>query len=232
MVKMIVLAFSMFLLNLACGSDTSHANPVAGAAGMAGASNGAAGAGGASGAANAGAGGVGGGEADGGGVCSLVPGGPNFLFHLHNASRAMLNVTLGCSASLPIVLDTPDGQLSIGPGAVDACEYTCDLVYKGMFSPELCTDCGGGYAKALAPGATVDIAWDRRVYVKHMVVPPCATRAGTCALGVAVATSSAQKGTLTVCTKTDLPGYCLERDRKAVPFTIDTTPKEGTIEVM
>ena len=104
------------------------------------------------------------------GLCALDPPGSTFTFHVHNGGTAMLRLAYGCGASLPIVLAAPQGMLGIGPGPADACEFTCDAVYAGK-TGQSCSDCGPGTGASLAPGAVVDITWDRRVYTEHMVDP-------------------------------------------------------------
>jgi len=73
--------------------------------------------------------------------CTLDPPGKSFTFHVHNGGVMMLRLTYGCNATLPVELDTPEGQLSIGPGAVNTCEVTCDSVYAGHPNNG-CSDCG------------------------------------------------------------------------------------------
>jgi hypothetical protein len=167
-------------------------------------------------------------------TCKLDPPGETFTFHVHNGGTAMLRLTFGCSDALPIDIDTPDGALAIGAGSVNTCEVKCDSVYAGTPNPG-CSDCGPGIGADLAPGMTVDIQWDRRVYVAHMADVECSGSEGgnDCALGQAVAPSATQKGVLTVCSE-DMygGGYCTSGMESAVPFTIDTTKNEGTIEVM
>ena len=53
-----------------------------------------------------------------------------------------------------------------------------------------------------------------------------------CSLGSLLAPSATQAGTLTVCTDAAEAGYCLPEGEALVPFTIDTTGDEATIEVM
>ena len=173
----------------------------------------------------------------GAGVCQLDPKG-SFTFHVHNAGTKMLRLALGCGATLPIDLVTPEGTLSIGPGGVgNTCEFTCDEVYGGGNTGE-CSDCGPGVSADLSPGVTADIQWDRRVYVDQMVVAQCAPDdpEGVCAFGEAVKPSAAQSGVLTTCDDTaasqsGIVGSCATGSTAAVSFTLDTTQAEGTIEV-
>src|SRR5205085_6800864 len=118
----------------------------------------------------------------------------------------------------------------IGPGAVDICEFTCDQVYAGQVQPGGCSDCGPGYWQTIMPGATADLPWDRLVYVRHTVEPPCATATGTCALGVPVAPSTAQSGTLTACATQGPTTGCAQQN--VVTFTIDPTANAGPIELL
>jgi hypothetical protein len=168
-----------------------------------------------------------------GGQCPLEPKGAKFTFHVHNATSSMVTLWLGCGAKLPIVLDTPAGKLSIGPGDVDVCEFTCDQVYAGQVQPQACSDCGPGYSKPIAAGATADIEWERRVYEAQMVRPPCSpSGTGSCAYGRSVAPTRTQAGVVTTCTGSVPMGVGGCPQPKMTSFTLDTTAGEGTIEVM
>ena len=154
----------------------------------------------------------------------------SFVFHVHNAGTAMLVLDLGCGKTPPIVLATPAGRLPIGPGAVDTCEFTCDQIYSARAAPGACTDCGPGVSKALPPGGTVDLPWDRRVYAKHALAPPCSMATGTCAFGTAVAPTPMQLGAVTTCpTDKHMPFSCAAP--VTTEFTVDTTAAEATIDV-
>ena len=169
------------------------------------------------------------GGSDGAAACGLDPTG-TFTFHVHNAGSQVLLLELGCQGALPISLATPVGRLPIGPGSADVCGFTCDEIYAGHVTPGACSDCGGGDFKSLAPGDVADIAWDRRVYAEHMLDAACSTQPGTCALGFAVAPSSAQLGVVTTCPMNQHPtGACLAP--VASEFTIDTTGAQATIDV-
>jgi hypothetical protein len=174
-------------------------------------------------------------------ACFLQPAG-TFTFHVHNAGTNRLSWFLGCSKTLPIVLHVGPGEDEpAGPGSVDSCEFTCDRVYQSLSSPGGCTDCGAGYVGSVAPGNVTDIVWDRRGYVRHTIDDECSPGHGgqTCALGLSVTPSIAQTGTITVCdgdffevstcvqtgTSTPLP-------ERTLPFTVDTTGADGTIDVM
>ena len=78
------------------------------------------------------------------------------------------------------------------------------------------------------------LKWDRRVYVLHKVEPGCVDKPDLgCAFGKRVMPSSVQEGVLTACADGEMvvcPGYCMGAEIQ-VPFTIDTTGTEGTIEV-
>ncbi|MFO0755649.1 MAG: hypothetical protein U0359_04125 [Byssovorax sp.] len=165
------------------------------------------------------------------GACTDDPPGDTFTFHVHNGGASALDLTFGCGASLPIVLDTDRGAFDIGPGPSTFCENKCDAVYAGQVF-EGCTDCGGGVSADLDPGKTVDIAWDRRVYDAIMVDRSCTVndKSVYCARGTAVRPTASQTGTLTVCTSA-FGSYCDDSDKLSVSFTIDTTKNEGTIEV-
>jgi hypothetical protein len=161
--------------------------------------------------------------------CALEPTGA-FTFHVHNAGATDIIVDLGCGRALPIVLATPSGRLPIGPGGVDSCEFTCDQIYAGQRSPGGCTDCGGGVSQTVAPGATADIGWDRRVYALRTVEAGCAQATGSCAFGQAVAPMAAQLGVLTTCPADQQPtSSCLTPT--STEFTVDTTGDAATIDV-
>lgn len=173
--------------------------------------------------------------------CAIDPTGM-FTFHVHNAGAQTLHWDLGCKRSVPIVLHLPAGDMPTGPGAVDTCEYTCEQVYAATAAPGLCTDCGAGYVGTVAPGASGDIVWDRRVYTAYAFDPACRTPSGitpgpgaTCALGHTVAPSATQSGTLAVCPGTVYPRFCSVNNKQVafstVEFTVDTTGAEATIEV-
>jgi hypothetical protein len=177
----------------------------------------------------------GGSGGEGGGSCYVDPPGTTFTFHVHNAGSRDLGLAYGCGGSSPITLSTPSGPLSIGPGAVNPCEFTCEGDYKGPVQNG-CSDCGGGVGADLAAGTTADIGWDHRVYVAHTADPQCVggqTGVG-CALAEALAPSTAQQGTLVVCTggaSSGGPGggYC--SGSESVSFTLDVTQSAGTIDV-
>jgi hypothetical protein len=184
-------------------------------------------------------GGVGGGGGAGGGAggadaCKLEAPGAAFTFHVHNGGTKTLRLLYGCGNKIPIDLETPNGNLNIGP--LNLCEFTCDELYSPH--PESnCGDCAGGVGAALAPGATVDLAWDHRVFSEIAADQACIVnflpKPDTCALGAVLTPSSAQKGVLTVCTDplNNDAGFCSSAGLTPVSFTIDTTKAEGTIEV-
>lgn len=213
--RFLVLLFAAALVPAAagCGGNVSPATGSQGTGGSAG-TGGTAGTGGAA-------------------ACQLAPSPGMFTFHVHNGGSKTLRLAYGCGANLPIVLTTPMGMLSAGPGAVDTCEFTCEVVYGGQ-QDGACSDCGGGYGADLGPGMTADIKWDRRVYTAHMSPPQCTGgMAEGCALGEPVASTTMQKGVLDVCTDTGTSGagYCASTSLMPVSFTIDTTQAAGTIEV-
>jgi hypothetical protein len=168
-----------------------------------------------------------------GGACALDPAGATFTFHIHNAGSSHRWLYDGCGKNWPIVIDTPGGMLGIGPESANVCGFTCEQDYQG--NPQQgCTDCGPGISVDLPAGATVDMPWDRRVYVMHSADPQCVGGLTvSCALGVAVAPASMQAGTLTACTgggaSSGSSGWCSTGE--AVAFTLDTTKSEGTVEV-
>lgn len=126
--------------------------------------------------------------------------GATFTFHVHNTGGRALRLDEGCGGSLPITVETAGGTFPIAPGAVDACEVNCDIIFTGG-SNFGCSDCGPGVFGDLPAGGTLDIAWDRRYYVGDTVDAVCSGHAGNdhCGLGVRVdpATTS---GTITVIT--------------------------------
>jgi hypothetical protein len=171
-----------------------------------------------------------------GNLCHVDPAGTTFTFHVHNAGTAMRALAYGCGGTIPLVLDTPAGKLSIGPGAVNSCEFTCEEQYKGPVQNG-CSDCGPGMGAIVAPGATVDITWDRRVYEGHAADPSCVMGMANvgCALAVSVAPEKMQAGVLTVCSApgpglgTNPGGYCSAT--MDYSFTADTTTAATTIDI-
>jgi hypothetical protein len=170
------------------------------------------------------------------GACSIPPPGSAFTFHVHNSGTRDLGLGYGCGRDQPIVLVTPTGSLGIGSESANACGFTCEQDYMG--NPQQgCSDCGPGVGAALPVGATVDIAWDRRVYVTHTADPQCVGGQTnvSCALAVAVAPSQTQQGTISLCTMSASSGgppgggNCAGND--PVTFTLDTTQSAGTIDV-
>ncbi len=164
-------------------------------------------------------------------TCHIDPPGSPFTFQVENDGTQMLRLAYGCSASLPIVLDTPKGDLGISPGPANTCEFSCDAVYKGMAGTGLLR-LRPRLRRRPPPGATVSIAWDRRVYKEISVPAACMSgpSSSTCALAEADADAMQQKGTLTVCTDTTgAAGSC--DTSKAVTFTVDTTQPSATISV-
>jgi hypothetical protein len=166
---------------------------------------------------------------DAGGACALDPT-DSFVFHVHNAGTSTIVLDLGCGRTLPIILATPAGRLSIGPGGADACEFTCDQIYAGQAVPGGCTDCGPGVSKEIVPGYVVDVAWDRRVYARHTLEPACSKATGTCALGTAVAPTASQLGALTTCPLAQHQPFSCAAPT-TTEFTVDTTSAEATIDV-
>jgi hypothetical protein len=158
----------------------------------------------------------------------------SFTFHVANRGTRMLRLAYGCGATLPITLDAAGGPLPISPGPASYCEVSCDYIYGGGENNG-CSDCGPGYGAGLPPGATVDIAWDRRLYVETTADPTCSGHAGgnECALGT-LAGPAVSSGTLTVCnggSPTSGAGYCASTDEVAVPFNFDPTASDSTIVV-
>jgi hypothetical protein len=168
---------------------------------------------------------------EGGGICSLDPTVPAFVFHIHNGGSRMLGLSFDCGDVAPIVLTTPGGMQSIGPAFADFCGFTCDEVNAGKAQGGACSDCGGGNGAPLAPGMTYDQSWDRRTFAAGMSEPQCtAGLAEPCAMGTHVAPVAAQSGMLTVCID---GSFCtvMGGASEMLTFTIDTTQSEGTIEV-
>lgn len=111
----------------------------------------------------------------------------------------------------------------------------CDPIFAGESSPSVYGDCGIGHGADLAPGATVDLAWDRRVYQSYSVPPECSGHpdGNSCWLGLAVAASTTQTGEITICANggsSPQDGYCTNPE--TVPVSFDTSGDEATIEVM
>jgi hypothetical protein len=182
--------------------------------------------------------GAGGSNPGPGAPCHVDPAGSTFTFHVHNTGTQMLSLTYGCGGTMPMVLNTPAGMLSIGPGAVNGCEFTCEMFYKGPVQ-QGCSDCGPGVGAILAPGSTVDIPWDRRVYEAHTADPSCVMgmTGVSCALAVSMAPTASQAGVLTVCGSVspaalgnNAGGYCTS-STFTVNFMADTTKTEATIDV-
>ncbi|HEY7375405.1 MAG TPA: hypothetical protein VIF57_24820 [Polyangia bacterium] len=181
---------------------------------------------------------------DGGHSCTLDPIGM-FTFHVHNVGAQTLTWDLGCSKTLPIWLHLPEGDLPTGPGSVDFCELTCEQIYTGPWFPGACTDCGAGVSGSAAPGASGDIAWDRRVYSALTFDPACrydktlpgGNGSSTCASGHAVAPAATQAGTITICPGRLTLSTCMDPatgktiDQRKVEFTVDTTGSDAVIDV-
>src|SRR5262249_2014450 len=155
------------------------------------------------------------------------PPGATFTLHLTNDGARALTLAYGCGSLPPIALVTPVGTSRTDPFDVNPCGIDCKTVYggQGVFA---CPDSGPGYAASLGPGATVDLAWDRRVYVAQEIDSRClggqpVSSGQDCALEQAVAASASQKGTLTICSQPSGMGggYCSTSE--TVPFTMDTT---------
>jgi len=147
-----------------------------------------------------------------------------------NVGTRDLYLPLGCGAKPPIKLDTPDGELGIGSESADFCGWLCDDTYAGNPS-QGCSDCGPGYADALAPGATVIVEWNRRVFIHHTAPKACAGVEGTVrALGLLAEPGVVTSGTLNVCFDEfgNLAGDCTGVEE---PFTIDLTAPGLAIDV-
>jgi hypothetical protein len=175
----------------------------------------------------------------GGGACFIPPPGAMFTFHVHNIGSNALALSYGCGGTLPILLATPGGTLGIGPGPADACEITCASQYAGPVQ-EGCSDCGPGVGAALPADGTVDIAWDRRVYVAHVADPQCVGGMSgvSCALAEAVAATATQQGTIRYCSGSGCGGSSSGASSsggsamsESASFTVDTTGTEATIAV-
>jgi hypothetical protein len=184
------------------------------------------------GAEDTGGGGDGASATEGGmGLCSLDPGGPTFVFHVHNGGSQMLGLSFDCGGVAPIVLVTPAGMQTIAPAFADVCGFTCDEVNAGKAQGGACSDCGPGNGAPLAPGMTYDQSWNRRTFAAGMSEQQCTGgNSEPCAQGTPLAPAAKQAGTLTVCiggsTCTVMGGAS-----EMVPFTVDTSQSEATIEV-
>ena len=175
------------------------------------------------------------GGAGDGGACSIPAPQSAFTFHVHNGGTRDLGLGYGCGQGQPIVLVTPAGSLGIGAESANSCGFTCEQDYQGKIQ-QGCSDCGPGVGAALPVGNTVDITWDRRVYVTHTADPLCVggQTGVSCALAVAVAPTAAQQGTITLCTggaSSGGPGSGNCGGDDPVMFTVDTTHSAATIEV-
>jgi hypothetical protein len=140
-------------------------------------------------------------SADDAGACvQQVPAGATFTFHVRNDGTETRYMSFGCGGNPPIALETAQGSRGIGPESVYFCGYTCDPVFAGQSVPNGCTDCGPGVSKQLPPGATVDIAWDRRLWQQATISAACSglPQQSICALGVAVAATMVN-GAVTYC---------------------------------
>jgi hypothetical protein len=129
--------------------------------------------------------------ADGGdaGACvQHVPAGSVFTFHLHSEATEARYMYFGCGHNPPISLETPQGSHGIGPESAYVCGFTCDPVFAGQAVASGCSDCGPGVTMVLAPGATIDVPWDRRFWTEVTIPSACSglPQPSTCALGTAV----------------------------------------------
>lgn len=173
---------------------------------------------------------------DGSAACALGdPAGTTLTLHVKNDGARALTLAYGCGALPPLTLVTPAGTRDTGPFGINTCGVDCKAAYAGQ-GVGACSDCGPGYGASLGAGATVDLAWDRRVYVAQTIESSCVGGQPvpvdqSCALEQSVAPSASQQGTLTICTQPSGmgTGYCSKTE--TVPFTIDTTGTEATIHV-
>ncbi|HEY7374122.1 MAG TPA: hypothetical protein VIF57_18315, partial [Polyangia bacterium] len=159
--------------------------------------------------------------ADDAGACvQRVPAGATFTFHLRNDGTETRYMSFGCGGNPPIALEAAQGKGGIGPESVYFCGYTCDPVFAGQSVPSGCTDCGPGVSKELPPGATVDVAWDRRLWQQVTIPAACSglPQPSTCALGVAVAATMVN-GTVTYCGSAPPTLSCL--DPRTADFVAD-----------
>jgi hypothetical protein len=149
-----------------------------------------------------------------------------FHFHIVNHSSSPINFNFGCGGDPPIEFDTPEGPLGIGPESADFCGNECQEVLDGI-EPTSCTDCGPDLTRLVEPGASTDIEWDRRVWLRHVVPPSCSglAKQHDCALGLAIG-EQAIRGRLTHC---ELGSFCTEP--KIIPFDADLSRDEVVIEI-
>ena len=175
------------------------------------------------------------GARDSSSACRVGQPGSPFTFHVHNAGTRPLGLGYGCGADQPITLATQSGQLGIGAESANTCGFTCEQDYMGNIQSG-CSDCGPGVGAALPVGSTVDIAWDRRVYVMSSADPACVggQQNLSCAEAMTVAPTAAQQGTITLCTMGSSSGgpgngNCYGDD--PVNFTADTTGSAATLDV-
>jgi hypothetical protein len=176
-----------------------------------------------------------GGQAAGGNApvsCDLPVPGKTFTFTIRNTGTRELGLSYACGATMPILLDTPDGERGIGAGNAGFCEVSCDDVYDG-YENWGCSDCGPGYGDALPPGGEVTITWDRRYYVEHEAPAACSGNAegNACSLGKLALASEVTRGHLDVCTSDGVDGYCWGGDVETFDFDIDLSADALVIEV-
>lgn len=172
--------------------------------------------------------------AGGGGAaptCELPASGADFVFTIRNVGTRELVLSFGCGSTMPILLDTPDGERGIGEGNADFCAVPCELVYDG-FENFGCSDCGPGQGEPLMPGTEVSIDWDRRYFVEHDAPPACTGHpdANSCSLGIVARPGEVTSGRLLVCPNDTPSGYCFGED-ESVPFTLDLGQNGLVIEV-
>jgi len=164
--------------------------------------------------------------------CELPVPGADFNFTIRNVGTRELSLSYECGATMPIFLQTPDGERGIGAGNAGFCEVPCDIVYDG-YQNWGCSDCGPGYGDALPPGEETTITWDRRYYVDHTAPAGCSRNedGNNCSLGLPARAGEVTSGRLEICTDEQANGYCWGGDVEVVPFTIDLNADSLVIEV-
>jgi len=176
---------------------------------------------------------------DAGLTCAVSRVFPGFTFHVENQSASTLRAPFGCGGAQPIAIVAGDGPHPITPfSAVDALGEppSCDDIRTADCSGPF-SDCGPGVGQYLAPGTTLDIAWDRRLYRIVDVASWCSQVQSTCTrCALSSAVMGAQQGRLTLCDDgmfmTNPPdGAACANNARVVDFTFDASASDTTIVV-
>jgi hypothetical protein len=176
------------------------------------------------------------GTGDAGASCELDAPGAPFRFIVRNVGERDLGLNTGCwHLSLPIFIDTEEGERNAGVTNNESCTFDCLELYEGGGSPDgYCSDCGPGTSKFLAPGETRELDWDRRVFDDVQAPAECVPNSMvlSCSLGTRLPDTGTVTGRLRVCAPGNQHGYyCFGDDSFDVPLTIDLGADELVIEV-